>query len=138
MIRHRRRRRRCQKKIIEKLELSEMARTLIEKSILFLFPPDNNVDDDVDDGVDDVVGGLRGGENLGFLRAQAREARPPLACASIFLSSSLFRVPYFSTRRGCPRVVKFYRGFLLTSLTPSSTSLSKKEKEKKKGEQRIF
>jgi hypothetical protein len=46
-------------KKIEKLELSEMARTLIEKSF-----PDNvvedDIDDDVDDGVDDVVGGLRG------------------------------------------------------------------------------
>jgi hypothetical protein len=29
----------------------------------------------------------------------------------IFLS---LRLPYFSTRRGCRRVVKFYRGFLLT------------------------
>jgi hypothetical protein len=44
---------------------------------VFLFCFDNDVDDDVVDGVDDVVGGLRVGD-LGFLRAQKREARTPL------------------------------------------------------------
>jgi hypothetical protein len=57
-----------------------MARTLIEKvdkvrpPKYFFFFFDNDIDD-----VDDVVGGLRGG-NLGFLRAQTQETRPPLLC----------------------------------------------------------
>jgi hypothetical protein len=72
-------------KKIEKSELSEMARTLIEKYDFFLFLfLDNDVDDDIDDddieiddGIDNVVGGIRGG-NLGFLHAQTPEARTPL------------------------------------------------------------
>jgi hypothetical protein len=58
------------KKKIEKSELPEMARTLIEKSDS---PPPF-----FEDGVDDVVGGIRGGRDLGFLRAQIQEARTPL------------------------------------------------------------
>jgi hypothetical protein len=58
-----------------------LIRVKLEK--IFFSDDDINDNDDIDDdnvdgGVDDVVGGLRGGGNLGFLRAQTREARTPL------------------------------------------------------------
>ena len=46
-------------------------------------------DDDVNDDVDDVVGGLRGG-NLGFLRAQTREARTPLGVRQYYVYNYLY------------------------------------------------
>jgi hypothetical protein len=86
----------------EKSELSEMAKTLIEK-----FAPYNYVDDDIDDDIDEiddvdvdnVVGGLGRGD-LGFLRAQTREARTPLGMRQyLFLSLCRLRTHIFGLVR---------------------------------------
>jgi hypothetical protein len=60
---------------IEKSELSEMARNLIQKK--FKICSDFFLGGDIFFG-----GGVKGGD-LVFLRAQTREARTPLVCASI-------------------------------------------------------
>jgi hypothetical protein len=55
---------------------------------------------------------VKGGGNLGFLRAQIREARPPLACASI---SNTIHLPFL--------MEYFVVDFVIPSTTQRSTTV---------------